>query len=220
MGIWTVMTLHGISMFMFQYPPSIFNDLLLFPLSYSSPYFRRCICTTLLYWFHLWEWEIGLFQEFSLLNVTSYIWVHTCVHWVYLGVWHSMWYMCATRNGGMEEVSIEIRETKEKIRQAEADGDRDYVKTLTSYLVELQRNKNVLLSAPSGESHHTFSYISLYSDIIKTYIYIYRNEDIPLFCMPYRADSCDDFVYDINHTSTIVWNIRILSFCIRRSLFK
>ena len=57
----------------------------------------------------------------------------------------------------MEEVSNDIQETKEKIRQTEedirqakVDGDKDYVKMLTAYLVELQKKENLLLSTPSG----------------------------------------------------------------------
>jgi len=57
----------------------------------------------------------------------------------------------------MEEVSNDIQETKKKIRQTEeeirqakVDGDKNYVKTLTAYLVELQKEKNLLLSTPSG----------------------------------------------------------------------
>jgi uncharacterized membrane protein (DUF106 family) len=64
----------------------------------------------------------------------------------------------------MEDVSKRISATEEKIRQAEADGDKDYVKTLTSYLVELQREKNALLTAPSGNltTHfHSFIFITI-----------------------------------------------------------
>jgi len=50
----------------------------------------------------------------------------------------------------MEEVTIEIRETKDKIRQAEADGDAKRRDRLEEYLLELQREKNLLLSAPPG----------------------------------------------------------------------
>jgi len=50
----------------------------------------------------------------------------------------------------MEEVSRRIRETEDKIRQAEADGDAKRRDRLEEYLLELQRKENLLLSAPPG----------------------------------------------------------------------
>jgi hypothetical protein len=64
----------------------------------------------------------------------------------------------------MEEIQIEIKDTKRKIEVAERAGDIDYVKTLTEYLIELQKEKNILLSAPAGNC--TFEFLCFTSIVM------------------------------------------------------
>jgi len=76
----------------------------------------------------------------------------------------------------MEEVKGKIRETEDKIRQAEADGDKDslafhralllkleeYLLKMEEIYLELLRKENLLLSAPPGNpTLPSFSFLSI-----------------------------------------------------------
>ena len=62
----------------------------------------------------------------------------------------------------MKEVCNEIKETKAKIAVAESNGDIARRNTLDSYLVELQREKNLLLQqqfSATRRGNHQFLFI-------------------------------------------------------------
>jgi len=53
-------------------------------------------------------------------------------------------------------VEQDIAETKERIRKAEADGDREYMMKLMEYLKELQKKENILLEQSRGTGKLNF----------------------------------------------------------------
>ena len=62
----------------------------------------------------------------------------------------------------MKEVCNEIKETKAKIAVAESNGDIARRNTLDSYLVELQREKNLLFQqqfSATRRGNHQFLFI-------------------------------------------------------------
>ena len=74
----------------------------------------------------------------------------------------------------MEEVVNEIKETKTKIVAAESNGDTSRRNTLESYLVELQREKNLLLQQQAqAPGNYPILCISL--------SYFYRIFSMPVF---------------------------------------